>query len=77
MYWAQALAEQDRNAELKAKFAKLAQQLSENEETIINELNAAQGSPVDIGGYYHPDPEKTSKAMRPSDTLNAALEAIN
>jgi isocitrate dehydrogenase len=77
MYWAQALAEQDRNAELKAKFAKLAQQLSESEETIINELNAAQGSPVDIGGYYHPDPEKTSKAMRPSDTLNAALEAIN
>ncbi|WP_019501837.1 NADP-dependent isocitrate dehydrogenase [Pseudanabaena sp. PCC 6802] len=76
MYWAQALAEQDRNAELKAKFAKLAQHLSENEETILNELNAAQGSPVAIGGYYHPDPEATSKAMRPSITLNAALAFV-
>lgn len=76
LYWAQALAEQDRNAELKAKFAQLALQLSENGETILNELNAAQGSPVDIGGYYHCDPEKTSKAMRPSPTLNAALASV-
>jgi isocitrate dehydrogenase len=76
MYWAQALAEQDRNAELKAKFVKLAQQLSENEETILDELNTAQGNPVDIGGYYHPDPEKTSQAMRPSKTLNAALASL-
>ena len=76
MYWAQALAEQDKNAELKAKFAKLAQQLSENEATIIDELNAAQGRPVDIGGYYHSDVEKTSKAMRPSTQLNAALASV-
>ena len=76
MYWAQALAEQDKNAELKAKFAKLAQQLSENEATIIDELNAAQGRPVDIGGYYHSDVEKTSKAMRPSTQLNVALASV-
>jgi isocitrate dehydrogenase len=76
LYWAQALAEQDRNVELKAKFAQLAQQLSESEETIQNELNAAQGSPVDIGGYYHCNPEKASKAMRPSPTLNAALASV-
>ena len=76
MYWAQAVAEQDQNVELKEKFAKLAQQLSNNEETILAELLAAQGSPVDIGGYYHSDVKKTSKAMRPSTTLNAALAAV-
>lgn len=76
MYWAQALAEQDKNAELKAKFAKLAQRLVENEAAILNELKAAQGSPVDIGGYYHSDAEKTSQAMRPSATLNAALASV-
>lgn len=73
MYWAQALAEQDKNAALKTKFAKLALQLVENEATILDELKAAQGSMVDIGGYYHADAEKTSHAMRPSATLNAAL----
>jgi isocitrate dehydrogenase len=76
MYWAQALAEQDKNAELKAKFAKLAQQLSANEATILSELNAAQGNPVDIGGYYHADAEKATQAMRPSATLNAALASV-
>ncbi len=76
MYWAQALAEQDKNAELKAKFAKLAQQLSDNEATILSELNAAQGHPVDIGGYYHADAEKATQAMRPSATLNAALASV-
>lgn len=76
MYWAQAVAEQDKNVELKEKFAQLAQQLSDNEETILAELLAAQGSPVDIGGYYYPDVEKTSKAMRPSATLNAALASV-
>jgi isocitrate dehydrogenase len=76
MYWAQALAEQDKNTELKATFAKLAQQLIDNEAKILDELKAAQGSPVDIGGYYHPDAEKTSKAMRPSATLNAALASV-
>ncbi|WP_404788903.1 NADP-dependent isocitrate dehydrogenase [Altericista sp. CCNU0014] len=77
MYWARALAEQDKNAELKAKFAKLAQQLADNEAAILDELTAAQGSPVDIGGYYHADPEKTTKAMRPSATLNAALASVS
>jgi isocitrate dehydrogenase len=76
LYWAQALAQQDKNPELKAKFAKLAEQLSVNEATILGELNAAQGSPVEIGGYYHSDVEKTSKAMRPSATLNAALASV-
>ncbi|WP_146066848.1 NADP-dependent isocitrate dehydrogenase, partial [Candidatus Venteria ishoeyi] len=76
LYWAQALANQDENAELKAKFAALAQQLSDNEAKILDELNAAQGKPVDIGGYYHADIEKISQAMRPSVTLNAALAAL-
>ena len=76
LYWAQALAQQDKNLELKAKFAKLAQQLSENEAHILNELNAAQGNPVDIGGYYLADVEKTNQAMRPSQTLNTALGSV-
>jgi isocitrate dehydrogenase len=76
MYWAQALADQDKNAALKAKFAKLAQRLVENEATILDELKAAQGNPVDIGGYYHSDAEKTSQAMRPSATLNAAIASV-
>ncbi|MEJ8756338.1 NADP-dependent isocitrate dehydrogenase [Pontibacter sp. H259] len=73
MYWAQALAEQTKNQELKDRFTKLAQELTDNEQKIVDEQIAAQGKPVDIGGYYHPDEEKTSKAMRPSETLNAAL----
>ncbi|MEM9265756.1 MAG: NADP-dependent isocitrate dehydrogenase [Cyanobacteria bacterium P01_F01_bin.13] len=76
MYWAQALAEQDDNLKLKAKFTKLAQYLSENEEKIVHELNAAQGKPVDLGGYYLADERKTSQAMRPSETLNAALASV-
>lgn len=76
MYWAQALAEQDQNAELKAKFTELAKQLVENEAIILDELKASQGHPVDIGGYYHADAEKTSRAMRPSATLNAALASV-
>jgi isocitrate dehydrogenase len=76
MYWAQALAEQDKNAELKAKFMQLAQLLVDNEATILDELKAAQGSSVDIGGYYHTDVEKTTKAMRPSAALNAALASV-
>ncbi len=73
MYWAQALAQQDKNTALKTKFAKLAQQLKENETVIIDELNTMQGKPLDIGGYYHFDIEKASKAMRPSAKLNAVL----
>ncbi len=76
LYWAQALAEQARDKELKARFAPVARQLGDNEETIAKELIAAQGKPVDIGGYYFPDPEKTSRAMRPSAALNAIVDAI-
>ncbi|HEX5364045.1 MAG TPA: NADP-dependent isocitrate dehydrogenase [Gallionella sp.] len=76
LYWAQALAAQDKDAALKAKFAPLAKVLTDNEAKINAELIAAQGKPVDMGGYYHPDFDKTSKAMRPSATFNAALDAI-
>ena len=73
LFWAQALAEQDKDAVLQGQFAKLAEQLAANEETIVTELNDAQGSTVDIGGYYHPDPQKVAAAMRPSGTLNGIL----
>jgi isocitrate dehydrogenase len=76
MYWAQALAEQDDDAELAARFAPVAESLAANADRIVDELNAAQGEPVDIGGYYRPDDEKASKAMRPSDTLNAVIDSI-
>ncbi len=73
MYWAQALAAQDRSPELKAKFAKLAQQLSENEIAIVSELNQSQAKPIDLGGYYHLDREKAIKAMRPSQIFNDSI----
>jgi isocitrate dehydrogenase len=76
MYWAEALAAQTEDADLAAKFAPLAETLASQEATILEELIACQGSAVDIGGYYHPDEEKTSAAMRPSATLNAALASI-
>ena len=76
LYWAQALAEQTKDKELQACFAPLAKALTDNEAKILAELVAAQGKPVDMGGYYRPDFEKTSKAMRPSATFNAALAAI-
>ncbi|MDH5718486.1 MAG: NADP-dependent isocitrate dehydrogenase [Spirochaetia bacterium] len=76
LYWAEALASQNDDAELKAKFTKAAKDLSDNEAKISQELIDCQGSPVDIGGYYMPDDEKASKAMRPSATLNAILDAI-
>jgi len=76
MYWAQALAAQDEDAALKAKFAPLAQALAGNEERIVAELNGVQGRSVDIGGYYRPDMDKVSTAMRPSETFNAALAAF-
>ncbi len=77
LYWAQALAAQDKDTDLQAQFAPLAKQLAENEATIVDELNAAQGAPVDIGGYYAPDTGKASAAMRPSATLNAAIASIS
>jgi isocitrate dehydrogenase len=76
LYWAQALAAQDKSAALQARFKKLAETLAANEAKISAELIAAQGKPVEIGGYYLPDPVKTSAAMRPSATLNAALAAL-
>ena len=75
LYWAQALAEQTEDKELAERFAALAKTLADNESTIVSELNAVQGKPVDIGGYYYPDPEKTAEVMRPSATFNEALEA--
>jgi isocitrate dehydrogenase len=76
MYWAQALAAQDEDAALKAKFAPVAKALTENEAKIVAELVAVQGQPVDIGGYYRPDPAKVAAAMRPSPTLTAALALL-
>jgi isocitrate dehydrogenase len=76
MYWAQALAAQDEDAELKAHFAPLAKTLTEQEATIVAELNGVQGKAVDIGGYYRSNPELTSQVMRPSATLNAAIDGL-
>ncbi|HJV66261.1 MAG TPA: NADP-dependent isocitrate dehydrogenase [Geomonas sp.] len=76
MYWAEALAAQTKDADLAARFAKVAKELQANEEKINAELIGAQGKPVDMGGYYHPDDVKTEKAMRPSATLNAIIDAI-
>ena len=75
-YWAEALADQTQDPELQARFAGVAQQLAANEEKIIQELNDAQGQPVNIGGYYLPNDEMAAKAMRPSATLNALVDAI-
>ena len=72
-YWAQALATQIKDKELQSRFKPLAQALTDNEAKIYEELIAAQGKPVDMGGYYHPDIDKTSRAMRPSKTFNDAL----
>ena len=76
MYWAEALAAQDEDAGLKAKFAPLAQLLIEKENDIVAELVAAQGSEQELGGYYRLDADKVSKAMRPSATFNAALASL-
>ena len=72
-YWAEALAAQDDDAELKAHFAPIAQALAEGEAAIVGELAAEQGKAVDLGGYYHGDAEKTASVMRPSATLNAII----
>ncbi|MBN6151292.1 NADP-dependent isocitrate dehydrogenase [Xanthomonas sp. AmX2] len=77
MYWAQALAAQDDDAALKARFAPLARQLTENEAMIVAELNGVQGKPVDIQGYYRPNLDRVSQAMRPSATFNAALATLS
>jgi len=76
MYWAQALAEQTDSTDLQQKFAGLAKTLSDNQDKILQELAAPQGKPVDIGGYYRPSVEKINAAMRPSQTLNAAIDQL-
>ncbi|MBX3700468.1 MAG: NADP-dependent isocitrate dehydrogenase [Dokdonella sp.] len=76
LYWAQALAAQDADAALKARFTPLAQALAASEDTIVAELNGAQGKSVDIGGYYRPELARLARAMRPSATFNAALAAL-
>jgi isocitrate dehydrogenase len=76
LYWAQALASQTEDKAIAEKFAKIAKALSDNEKKISDELLAAQGKPQDIGGYYHPDDVKTSKAMRPSATLNSIVDSF-
>ena len=76
LYWAEMLAKQTQDPELKARFTEVAQQMAANEDRIVQELNDAQGQPVDIGGYYHPNDELAAKAMRPSATLNAIVDAI-
>jgi isocitrate dehydrogenase len=76
MYWAEAMANQTEDTDLAARFSTLHKALADNEESIVGELNAAQGAPVDIGGYFIPDFDKASGAMRPSSTLNAALDAL-
>ena len=73
---AEALAAQTKDAELQARFAKVAKAMQENEAKINAELIGAQGKPVDIGGYYLPDGEKAARAMRPSATLNAIIDAL-
>ncbi|WNL41291.1 NADP-dependent isocitrate dehydrogenase [Halomonas sp. PAMB 3264] len=76
LYWAEALAAQDQDAELKKLFTELAKTLRDNESTIMDELNGAQGKPVELKGYFHPDRELASKAMRPSQTFNEALALV-
>jgi isocitrate dehydrogenase len=76
LYWAQALASQASDAELRKIFSPVAQKLAENEAKIVQELNGVQGKPVDIGGYYQPDEAKAAAALRPSKTLNEILATV-
>ena len=76
LYWAQALATQAQDAELKVLFTPIACELTANEEKIVSELNAVQGKPVDVGGYYLPDEVKATAALRPSETFNAIIKTL-
>ena len=76
LYWAKALAEQDEDQQLKEKFTKVYTDLSNNEQSIVKELNDAQGVKVDMGGYYHPNEELVTKAMRPSSTFNGIIDSL-
>ena len=74
MYWARALADQTADGGLRETFAPIARDLEQNESRIVGELNGVQGKPIDVGGYYHPDPALTAQAMRPSPTFNAIID---
>jgi len=77
LYWAQELAAQNDDQDLKRRFAPIAQELEAKLDVILQELSAAKGKPVDLGGYYHPDPEKMRVAMRPSATFNKILDSLH
>jgi isocitrate dehydrogenase len=76
LYWAQTLAAQNEDPAMQARFAEVARELERNQATITEELLSAQGSPVDLGGYYLPDPARAEKAMRPSPTFNAIIDGV-
>ncbi|MDD5565236.1 MAG: NADP-dependent isocitrate dehydrogenase, partial [Thermoanaerobaculaceae bacterium] len=76
LYWAQALAAQTEDPAMRARFTPVAKALAENEAKIVGELLAAQGNPVDLGGYYLPDDVRTEREMRPSPTFNAVIDAL-
>jgi isocitrate dehydrogenase len=76
LYWAEALAEQAEDKELQAKFSRIARELRANESKIVRELLQSEGRPVNIGGYYHPDPLLAAQAMRPSPTFNRILDSV-
>ncbi len=76
LYWAQALSEQNKDAELKIRFAKMYNELKSNEEKIVNDMISVQGKPVDVGGYYLPDDKKAFEVMRPSSTLNKIIDEM-
>jgi isocitrate dehydrogenase len=76
LYWAQALAAQDTDKEMQTRFTPVAKALADNEAKILDEMLAAQGSPVDVDGYFQPDLEKITRAMRPSSTFNAIIDAM-
>ncbi|MFT6983835.1 MAG: isocitrate dehydrogenase [Crocinitomicaceae bacterium] len=77
MYWAEALADQSEDSELKSAFESISNELKSHESAIVNELNEAQGDAVDLGGYYFPNPDKVAKAMRPSSTFNGIIKSIS
>jgi isocitrate dehydrogenase len=77
MYWARALADQNADETLRETFTPIARELEQNESRIVGELNAVQGTPADVGGYYQPDPAQAAQAMRPSPTFNAILGRIS
>ncbi len=76
LYWAQALAEQDKDNEMKARFSKMYRELTANEEKIANDLISVQGKSVDVGGYYLPDDKKAAEVMRPSSTFNKIIDGL-